>query len=167
MIKDDHIHVHKDSHVDHGIDRRVRDYVRLQFRGRTEFFVETFEYPENHPVYPSLSDWRAIHDGTPSYYVDLPPVPCALHMDVPESEVHYARRGDRQWDSRLCRREPRMVREVTIVAGPHPEDPDAGMVIFTMYGGPAAPREPGDPSLEGEALEEAKSFWAKAALSED
>lgn len=165
MLKDEHIHIHRDSHVDHGIPACVRDYVLRLFKGRAEFFVETVEYPQEHPVWHSLSNWMADHNS-PAYYQKLPPVPCALHMDVPEGEVHYARRGDREWESRLCKRPPRMVRQVTIVAGPHPADRDAGMVVFTMYGGPEAPREPGDPSLEGEALEEAKRFWAAAALSE-
>ncbi len=160
------VSIHKDSHVDHGIDAKVRDYVLKQFRDRTEFFVEVFEYPESYPVYPSLSNWHVTHHGVPLYDVDLPSVPCALHMDVPEDEVHYARREEREWKSRMCKRPVRMVREVTIIAGPHPDDADAGMILFTMYGGPNAPREPGDPSLDGQALEIAKVFWSCAALSD-
>ncbi len=160
------VSIHADSHVDHGINGQVRDYVLKQFRDRTEFFIETFVYPENYPVYPSLNNWNAVHDGTPIYMVDLPPVPCALHMDVPEDEAFYARRGEREWESRMCKRPTRKVREVTIIAGPHPDDADAGMVLFTMYGGPEAPREPGDPSLKGKALKAAKVFWSSAALSE-
>jgi hypothetical protein len=154
------IKIHKDSHVDHDIDPPVMHFVLRQFEYRTEFFIETVEYPASYETLCSLSGYPKTH------IVSLAPVPCALHLDVPEDEVHYARRGDRAWESRLCEREPRFVRQVTIVAGPHPDDPDAGMVLFTMYGGPAAPREPGDPSLEGEALAEAKRFWTKAALSE-
>lgn len=146
------VSIHPDSHTDHDIPEIVVGYVLVQFDDRAEFFVETIEYPES-----------AESVNGP---VDLPAIPCGLHLDVPESEVHYARRGDREYDSRLCNRPPRMVREVTIVAGPHPKDPDAGMVLFTMYGGPQAPREPDDPSWEmGERPDSAVTFWTRAALS--
>ena len=157
------ISIHKDSHIDHSIPRSVIDHVRMHFKNRTEFFVETLEYPEEETLCTSLDNWR--NPGQP-YQSRLPPVACALHMDVPEAEVFYERRGERGWDSRLCNREVRMVREVTIVAGPHPDDKEAGMILFTIYGGPAAPREPGDTSLEAEALEESKAFWKTAALSD-
>ena len=153
---------HEDSHVDHGIPHGVMNYVLDQFKDRTEFFIETFEYPESYTACTSLSDWN--NPGM-EYEQEMPPVRCDLHLDVPEGEVFYEKRGDRGWESRLCNREPRMTREITIIAGPHPEDKEAGMILFTMYGGPAAPREPGDPSLEGEALEESKKFWSRAALS--
>lgn len=145
------ISIHPDSHTDHSIPELVLGYVLTLFDDRDSFFVETVTYPES-----------AESVNGP---VDLPPVPCGIHYDVPESEVHYAKRGDRAYDSRLCNRPPRMVREVTIVAGPHPEDADAGMVLFTMYGGPAAPQEPGDPNLAPEKRADAEAFWSTSALS--
>jgi len=157
------ISIHKDSHLDHGIPQCVVDHVRKHFKDRTEFFVETIEYPEEETLCTSLNNWQ--NPGQP-YQSRLPPIPCGLHFDVPESEVYYDKRGEREWESRLTCKPLRMVREVTIVAGPHPDQPEAGMILFTMYGGPAAPREPGDPSLEGEALEEAKKFWKTAALAQ-
>jgi hypothetical protein len=41
------------------------------------------------------------------------------------------------------------------------------MILYTAFGGPAAPREPGDPSLDGNeaGLAESKAFWAEHALS--
>jgi len=144
------ISLHPDSHTDHGIPEIVVGYVLTLFDDRDSFFVETVTYPE------SAESVRGP--------VGLPAVPCGLHLDVPESEVRYAPRGDRPNDSRLCDRPPRMVREVTVVAGPHPDDPEAGMILFTMYGGPAAPQEPGDPRLAPEGLPASEAFWAKAAL---
>ena len=160
------IKIHQDSHTDHGITEPLRNYVLDQFHGRDSFFVETVTYRENYErhVGPYLIE-RGAHESE-TYTVDLPAVSCALHLNVPEAETHYAKRGDRAWESRMCKRQPRMVREVTVVAGPHPDDPAAGMVLFTMYGGPEAPREPGDPSLEGVALEVSTAFWTHAALSE-
>lgn len=145
------ISIHPDSHTDHGIPEIVVGYVFTLFDDRDSFFVETVTYPES----------AESVDGP----VALPEIPCGLHLDVPESEVHYAKRGDRPNESRLCDRPPRMVREVTIVAGPHPDDPEAGMVLFTMYGGPQAPQEPGDPRLPEEKRAESEAFWSKAALS--
>lgn len=140
------IKIHADSHLDHTVPDSVIDYACQKFSDREEFFVSTIEYPDS-----------------------LPEIPCRLHLDVPESEVHYAKRGERSWDSRMCKRPPRMVREVTVVAGPHPEDKKAGMVLFSIYGGPNAPREPGDPSLETPSpeLEASKAFWKSAALSNE
>jgi len=145
------VSIHPDSHIDHEIPSIVQGYVLVQFDDRDSFFTETIEYPESA---------ESVHGP-----VDLPAVPCGLHWDVPESEVHYAKRGERPNESRMCNRPPRMVREVTIVAGPHPEDPEAGMVLFTMYGGPAAPQEPGDPRLAPEERAKSEAFWSRAALS--
>ena len=145
------ISIHTDSHTDHSIPEIVQGYVLVQFDDRESFFVETVTYPES--------------AESVSGPVDLPAVPCDLHLNVPDNECRHAPRGDREYASRLCRRAPRMVREVTIVAGPHPEDPDAGMIVFTMYGGPAAPQEPGDPRLPEDRRAESVAFWSRAALS--
>jgi len=160
------IKVHKESHTDHSIPAEVRSYVLEKFARRKSFFVETIEYPDRATLFTgkSLNDWSS----TPhSYESKLPPVPCALHLNVPEDEVYYAKRGDREYESRMCKRPPRMVREVTIIAGPHPDDPDAGMILYTMYGGLAAPKEPNDPRLTDEEREESIAFWSKAALGSE
>jgi hypothetical protein len=40
-------------------------------------------------------------------------------------------------------------------------------VLFTAYGGPAAPREPGDSSIASwEELTQSRRFWAQHALSD-
>ena len=100
-------------------------------------------------------------------------VPCALvgpavgGEPVPESEAHYAKRGDRPYLSRVVVDAPQsQTNIITVVVGPHEEEPH---VLYTMYAGPAAPREPGDPSLEGDELELQRSqeFWAKHALSSE
>lgn len=158
------IKIHKDSHVDHGIPREVIHFVLGTFRDRSEFFIETVALPDSIELRHGLDHWPA--PGGWCGDMKVKSIPCGLHLDVPESEVYYAERGDRKYTSRLCRRPPRMVREVTVVAGPHPEDPSAGMILFTMYGGPQAPREPGDPSIEGKAIEESKAFWKAAAISQ-
>ncbi len=130
--------VHAESHLDHNINPAQLEHLCALFANRNAFFVETVELPE--------------HLGT---------VPCALQLDVPESEVRYEKRGDRAWTSRLCLREPRNVREVTVVAGPI--EGETEIVIYTVYGGSCAPQEPGDPGCRD--VEASKLFWARAALS--
>lgn len=122
-------------------------WLTLHFADRTGFFLETVELP-----------------------AELPPLACGLHGplvgDAPvlEFEVTYRQRGDRPGSSRLCSRPVRPTRLLTVIAGPEGEDP---CVLYTAFGGPAAPREPFDPSLgEGAVLEASRSFWAVHALSE-
>jgi hypothetical protein len=57
----------------------------------------------------------------------------------------------------------RPTRQLTIVAGPHGDEP---CVLYTAYGGPEAPREPGDPDIPGHSARDAAAvFWADHALS--
>jgi len=100
------IRIHEDSRIDNDIPARVRDYVLFAVGYRSQFFVETVTYPEVWNHY-SLSDWQ-----NPGAFIgsdNLPPVQCKLHGD--------------------------MVRVVTIIGGPHPDDPEAGVVVFAMCGG--------------------------------
>lgn len=80
---------------------------------------------------------------------------------VPD-EVFLDRRGDRSWESRLVRATPVQTRLVTVVAGPHDGSP---CVLYTAYGGPQAPREPGDPNIRDDAERKAcVAFWSEHAL---
>lgn len=38
-------------------------------------------------------------------------------------------------------------------------------ILYTAFGGPLAPREPGDPDLPAEERAESEAFWAEHALS--
>jgi hypothetical protein len=49
--------------------------------------------------------------------------------------------------------------------GPHAVD-SSRCVLYTAFGGPMAPREPGDPSItDVDDLKESTLFWAQHALS--
>lgn len=135
------------SHLDHGLASAHLDWLRECFQERDAFFIATVELPTE---LPSLSS---------GLYGPLAGDPA-----VDESEVYYAVRGSRKCASRLVGRPCRPTREITIVAGPHEGDP---CVLYTCYGGPAAPREPGDTSLGTfEEIVEARKFWAEHALSD-
>ena len=132
-----------ESHLDHGLTKAHQAFIVRRFGERTGFFIETFELPS-----------------------ELAPLECALYgplagdEPVEECDVHYARRGDRAGESRLVNRPMRETRTMTVVAGPHGDEP---CVLYTSYGGPAAPREPFD-LPEGERGE-SEAFWASHALA--
>ena len=134
---------HNDSHVDHGLTAEQLRYLLDRFADRNAFFLETIELPE-----------------------DLGTVPCGLYgpimgdPPIDEIEVHHERRGSRKWTSRLVERPTRPTRMITVIAGPH--DGNA-CVLFTAFGGPASPQEPGDPGCKDPAASAA--FWREHALA--
>lgn len=134
---------HRDSHVDHGLTEAQLRYLFERFAECDGFFLETITLP-----------------------TELGTVPCALFgpllgdPPIHEDEVVYARRGDRAWDSRLIDRPSRPQRQVTVIAGPHDGQP---CVLYTAFGGPAAPQEPGDPGCKDPTASAA--FWRDHALA--
>lgn len=134
---------HRDSHVDHGLTEAQLRYLLDRFADRRTFFIETITLP-----------------------AELGTVPCGLYgplmgdSKITEDEVAYERRGERAWTSRLIDLPARQQHEVTVIAGPH--DGHA-CVLFTAYGGPNAPQEPGDPNCKDPA--ESAAFWREHALA--
>lgn len=136
--------LHKDSHVDHGLTEGQLAYLLQRFGDHNAFFVATIELPEA-----------------------LGTVPCGLYgpsmgdAPVAEEDVVYVQRLGRTWVSRLLPMTAgRRTRQVTVVAGPH--DGEA-CVLFSAFGGPSAPQEPGDPGCRDQGASVA--FWNQHALS--
>ena len=134
---------HRDSHVDHGLTDAQLSYLLHRFAERAAFFVETVELPQQ-----------------------LGTVPCGLwgpamgDPPVDDAEVRVEARGSRSWKSRLVDRPTRPTRTVTVVAGPH--DGHA-CVLYTAFGGPATPQEPGDTGCKDAAA--SAIFWREHALA--
>lgn len=134
-----------DSHTDHGLNEEHLDFLRKHFKRRNEFFIESCELPEN-----------------------LPALSCGLYgpimgdVSVPEDVVVWETRGDRGYTSRMVDFPKRPTRIVTVIAGPHGDEP---CILFTAYGGPLAPKGPNDPSRSSSEIEESEVFWAEHALS--
>lgn len=148
------------SHLDHGLDVAHVRFILERFADKQGFFIETIDIPG------LLGD-----------------VPCALRgpsvgtKAVPDDEIIMRARNGRTWPSRMMRKgyalmvkkdhvswAPLYVRTLTVIAGPHV---DAPCMLYTAYGGPCAPREPGDPSLVDAAdIAASKSFWSAHALTE-
>ena len=131
----------KESHVDHSLSAKVQEHILGLFKEKKEFFIATIELP-----------------------AELGTVPCGLYGplmgDAPVTEVTLVKRGTREWTSRVVSLPTRETRVVSIIAGPHENEP---CILYTAFGGPVAPQEPGDPGCRN--LEESNSFWAKHALS--
>jgi hypothetical protein len=170
---------HRASHVDHGLTEGQLRYLLDRFADQRAFFLKTIELPE---------DLGTVSCGLFGPLVGDPP--------IAEAAVTYAIRGTRAWTSRLIDREPRQVRSVTIIAGPHEEACDQceggrcvslaipgpggpswypcrvcegsgkishACIIYTAFGGPATPQEPGDPSCKDPVASNA--FWREHALA--
>lgn len=136
----------KDSHTDH-VSEEILVYIKERFANRNEFFIETFELP-----------------------LELPPVQCGLYGPlvgddpVREELVQYKIRESRCCASRvLIDGRTRPTKTLTVIAGPHEGE---SCVLYTAYGGPVAPREPGDPAiLNGAEWERSRDFWREHALA--
>jgi len=134
------------SHTDHGLTADQFAFVVERFGHKEGFFAATVELPEG-----------------------LGTVPCGLHgplvgdEPVKEEEVYYAKRAGRDWASRLCARPPRETRTLSVIGGPLGGEP---CVLYTAFGGPLAPREPFDTSLDSvEERWESLRVWNEHALS--
>jgi hypothetical protein len=134
---------HSASHVDHDLTEVQLNYLLDRFADRKAFFIETIDLPE-----------------------DLGTVTCGLYgpvmgdRPVEEEDVINEARGTRAWTSRLVERPSRPTRKVTVIAGPHD---GYDCVLYTAFGGPAAPQEPGDPGCKDPTASAA--FWREHALA--
>lgn len=136
---------HADSHLDHGLTPAQVDHILNRFGDRIAFFIETFELP-----------------------LELGFVQCGLYgpamgdAPVSDDDVMLDKRKGREWESRFVTEPTRPTRTMTVIAGPHLGHP---CVLFTAFGGPLAPQEPGDPDCKD--LEASQKFWSEHALSMD
>lgn len=134
-----------ESHTDHSITPSQLEWLLGQLADRRAFTIETLELPAS-----------------------LGTVPCGLHgpamgdEPVPSVEVTLSPRGKRDNLSRLCDRAPRQTRYVTVIGGPHGDEP---CVLYTAFGGPLSPKEPTDPTLTEDEREKSIAFWSEHALS--
>jgi hypothetical protein len=138
--------LHPESHLEH-VPPLVLGFVLGLYHERDEFFSTTFKLP----------DWAPALEN--ALYG-----PSCGDEPVPESEVFYAARPPRTWNSRLVDRPKRLTRIITVVGGP--SKPGAtDCVLYTVYGGAVAPREMTDPNITRADLDEAAKFWAQHALA--
>jgi hypothetical protein len=163
---------HAASHVDHSLTEDQLRYLLDRFADRQSFFIETITLPRELGTVPCGLYGPVM--GDPS---------------IGEDEITYAPRGSRAWNSRLIELPTRQQHEVTVIAGPHEEpcwhcDGSGGIgswkaripcwtcdhgkvkhacILYTAFGGPLAPQEPGDPGCKDP--EASAAFWRDHALS--
>lgn len=136
------------SHLDHNLTMAQLRFILKTFSERSEFFVESLELPEG-----------------------LGTLECGLYGpkmgDEPIISAEYVQREGRNWKSRCIKAPKRQTRIITVVAGPYKELP---CVLYTVYGGPAMPREATDPALDTAPSSEAfdsREAWEVHALAID
>ena len=134
-----------DAHLDHNLSPAHLAWLLARFADRATFFIETVELPE------ALGDLESAIYG-----------PAAGDAPVPEADVTYTPRGDRAYVSRLIDAPTRPSRLITVIAGPHKGD---ACILYTAFGGPASPKEPGDETLDDAGRAESEAFWAEHALA--
>ena len=159
-------------HADHAMSEQIRTYVldtaeKVKYRDAVKqhnspeqplvgFFIYTFDLPEG-------------IDGT---------VPCALYGPLMgdtaaslDALAFYGKRGERTNLSRQVNKPMRPSRKVTIIGSVVDKAKDGTaldapeMIVYTMFGGPLAPKEPTDPTLEAAKAPESFAFWAAHALA--
>lgn len=152
----------KDSHCDHGLTEAQKTYLLEKFAAKAEFFIETVELPVDLGTVPcglygpSMGDQLTeVHSMVCDYHGSIN-CPCMVGKWV----VFEEKRGTREYYSRMTIKPPRPTRLVTVIAGPHEGEP---CVMYTAFGGPLTPQEPGDPSCKDVGA--SKQFWAQHALS--
>ncbi len=138
-----------ESHVDHGLTEAHLDFLREYFElnpQKSVIFIDTIDLPER-----------------------LAPLDCGLYgpimgdEPVGEDVVTYMVRGNRKCASRMVNLPKRKTRKLVFICGPSGDKP---CVLYTAYGGPLAPREPGDLSIGSwEEVLASRKFWAEHALA--
>jgi len=146
------MHKHNGSHLDHSLTAAQVAYIFERFADRDAFFIETLELPAELGTVPCGLYGPIMGDR---------PIVVEYEREGPKARITLEPRGARTWPSRIIEDLPaRPTNKVTVIAGPH--DGHA-CVLFTAFGGPQAPQEPGDPGCKDVAASEA--FWSVHALA--
>lgn len=145
------VNVTSQSHLDHAMSEAQRTFALDAIR---RFRIDCVTLKVNAPGFVIAEVKLPEELGT---------VPCALlgpltgEAPIAESDVFHAKRRARPNTSRLVRRPPTKSRTMTAVIVKND--------LATIYGGPLAPQEPGDPYLAPENLPASIEFWKDHALS--
>lgn len=179
-----HMIKHADSHLDHALTEAQIAHLMKLFADRNAFFIETIELPLELGTVPC---------GLYGPIMGDPPISMPINrLGDREALSWYEHRGTREWPSHVVDLPARPTRKVTVIAGPHEEKcpycsgegrvrgPSAGgqfgtcpkcnlgtrllsCVLYSAFGGPSAPQEPGDPHCKD--LEASTTFWQQHALA--
>lgn len=132
------------SHLDHNLTPEHIEWIKKNYAERSSFFIETVFLPSFPDLYCNLYG------------------PNKGDEPITDDKVYMARRGNRDGLSRMIARRPRPTSFLTIIGGPHKDNP---CILYTAYGGIYSPREPWDLTMNAEEKKESEAFWATHALA--
>ncbi len=133
-------------HADHGVSESTLVWALAQINPNG-FFLRTLTLPEGH-----VDLLNALYG------------PSAGDAPVSDDQVHFVKRSEDRPPSRMVKLPKRPTRLITLIG----IQADGEVTIFTAYGGPAAEREPGDPTLRtDEEKAAAVAYWATHALASE
>ncbi len=145
------LHITAHSHLDHFLEMSHLELIFLRFDDHHGFLATTI---------PMSDEWLGL--------------PCGLYGPamgddpVSDAEVRMVVRGKRRYASRILRGgQLRRSDLLTVIAAPMiygDEHSDDHLELITAFGGPLAPREPGDPSLPPDERAASELFWSQHAL---
>lgn len=169
---------HRDSHVDHGLTEAQLCYLLDRFADRSSFFIETIELPAQLGTVPCglygpIMGDKPVDEAAVSHaprgtrawtsrLVDWPSRPtCKVTVIA----------GPHDEECPTCRGSGRVPGSGPGFGAslPCPETHCEGgkikhaCVLYTAFGGPAAPQEPGDPGCKDP--EASAGFWREHALA--
>lgn len=169
------------SHLDHGLNKDQINFITKKFADRTAFFIETVEFPtelgtvlcglygpamgddpiaEKDVVYKSRGN-RTSHSRMLNRDVKARATNKATVIAGP-----YKGECDATGPNGPCLKGK-------VQVGPAAVDCSAcngtgevsyDCVLYTTYGGPAAPKEPTDPTIRPSEVRESDEFWSQHAL---
>lgn len=170
---------HRDSHIDHGLTEAQLQYLFDRFANRASLFVETITLPRDLgtvpcDLYGPIVGDPSIREDDVTYATRGTRAWTSRLIDLPPRQQHEVTviAGPHEETCSLCKgsgerfTDPRFG---ATFAGVHPCEQCTGgkikhpCVLYTAFGGPAAPQEPGDPSCKD--LAESATFWREHALS--
>lgn len=144
--------VSKDSHLDHNVSVAHLSMIFREMGNCDKFEIRTFDLEYHMRLTCEIKG------------------PVVGNPPVREDQVTYCQRGDRAGKSRVVNDDsllvPTFSDKMTVIVGPDESVGSGNVVLYTVYGGPLAPREPWDPTIQDDPalLAESKAFWAEHAL---
>jgi len=141
----------KESHLDHGLSSAHIDFIMKHWALNKSIFAGQDVTPIEVELPAELENLSCGLVG-----------PSTGFPAVPDEDATYIVRNGRKWASRMTAQQAHATRTLTYIVGQY----NGEEVLFTAYGGPCAPREPGDTSLSTmEEITHSRKFWAQHALS--
>jgi hypothetical protein len=171
---------HAESHFDHGLTVAQVDHVMQRFADRAAFFIETIELPEALGTVPCGLHGPLVGDA-PVAEADVTYAKRGARawdsrlVDRPAQQVRTVTviAGPHEETCSICNGSGRVAGTGPGFGASHPcprERCEGGKlkhacIVYTLYGGPLAPQEPGDPGCKDVLT--SRTFWTVHALSRE